>query len=224
VHDVAARHVEVDPVEPGLLGALGGIDVLLGDLLYLGDAERSRYITVEVARLGDIDWGSGDGRPLIGGRMVVEQGVLPRSVVLHLHEGRAPVTVDQVDELLHPRDVLVVVHPIAEVPATPLRIVQGRSLDRDDPHPSAGQGIVETERVLVHLEFGLMEGMHARGRLVDAVARLDFADLPRLEQLGVLRGVAHITVFLCAAFVTQARTPLSPSGSRASSDTVRPVS
>ena len=118
--------------------------------------------------------------------MVGEERVLPGAVVLHLHEGRAAVAVDQVHQLLHTRDELVVVHAVAMVPATSLGIVHGGSLDGDDPHPALGQRFVEAEGVVVHLvELVLLEGVHARGRFVDAVPRLDFADLPRFEQPGV---------------------------------------
>ena len=73
------------------------------------------------------------------------------------------------------------------VPAASLGIVDGRSLDRDDPHSALGQRFVEAEGVVVHLvELGLLEGVHAGSRLVDAVAGLDLAYLPRLEQLRVV--------------------------------------
>ena len=135
MHDVAAAHVEVDAVEAGLLRPLGGVDVLLRDLLDLGDGERPDHVAVEVGQLGDVHRRGPDGRPVEGGRMVVEQRVLPGTVVLHLQERRAPVAVDHVDQDLDAGDVLVVVHAVAIVPAASLGEVHGRRLHRDDPTP-----------------------------------------------------------------------------------------
>ena len=71
--------------------------------LISGIVERPDHVPVEVARARDVHRRGADGRPVVGGRMVGEQRVLPGTVVLHLHEGGAAVAVDEVDELLHAR-------------------------------------------------------------------------------------------------------------------------
>jgi len=184
VDDVAASRVDIDAVETGFLRPLGRVGIFAGDGPDLWDRQRPDHVAVEVARLGDVDGRGADRRAVVGSRMVVEQRVLPGTVVLHLHERGAPMAVDHVHQDLHPGNVSVVVHPVAVVPPASLRIVDRRRLHRDDPHSATGKGVVEPEAVLVHrVEFGLVEGVHARSRLVDAVARLHLSDLPRFQQL-----------------------------------------
>ena len=48
MRDVGAAHVEVHAVEAGLLRPLGGVDVLAGDVLDLGDGERPDHVPMEV--------------------------------------------------------------------------------------------------------------------------------------------------------------------------------
>ncbi len=161
VQQMTAGHVDVDAIKSRFPCAHGGAGKFVYDLLDFFDRKRMRRLRVKIPFKLKADGGRADRGAVIHRLGRKRQFHLPRPVVVHLHECRTAVLVNNGRQFAQALDVLVVINSIALLPAHPPRIINRRRLHDKKANASPGYALIKCQDLGSHMNIILMPHQHA---------------------------------------------------------------